>query len=59
MDTVGSIGLLKLSWNEGIIDLTCLTKLEGLQRVDISTDMERAIRSLDGTDYQFELRVEG
>ena len=59
VDTVGSIGLLKLSWNEGIIDLTCLTKLEGLQRVDISTNMERAIRSLDGTDYQFELRIEG
>ena len=59
VDTVGSIGLLILGWNEGIIDLTCLTKLEGLQRVDISTDVERAIRSLEGTDYQFELRVEG
>lgn len=59
VDTVGSIGLLNLMWNEEIIDLTCLTKLEGLQRVDISPDMERAIRSLGGTDCQFELRVEG
>lgn len=59
VENAGFIGMMNLCWNDEITDLSCLTKLEGLQRVDISPNMEKAIRSLEGVDYQFELRIEG
>ena len=59
VENAGFIGMMNLCWNDEITDLSCLTKLEGLQRVDVSPNMEKAIRSLEGVDYQFELRIEG
>ena len=41
---------LDLSYNTGITDLSGLTELPNLKKVSISSDMEDAIKSLDGLD---------
>ena len=50
---------LDLSYNTGITDLSGLTELPNLKKVSISSDMEDAIKSLDGLDRKFTLTVDG
>ena len=50
---------LHIQWNEDIHDLSGLLDLPNLRTVRVSRTMEDAIRSLEGTDYHFELFVEG
>lgn len=46
---------LWLGYAGEITDLTCLTELPDLETVTISPDMEKAIASLQGMEYGFEL----
>ena len=50
---------LWLPWNQALTDLTPLLELENLETVRISTDMRKAIASLDGQAYSFDLQLEG
>ena len=47
-----------LSWNGTLTDLTPLLNLQNLSRVKVSGNMKKAIASLDGKDYPFELEIE-
>ena len=49
---------LYIGWSNGITDLTPLAALENLENVTINRDMEKAIASLDGQSYGFELRFQ-
>lgn len=48
-----------LGWNDDLRDITPLAKLPNLRTVYVSQDMEEAIASLDGQDYDFELEIYG
>ena len=50
---------LWIPWNPGITDLTPVLALEELEYVRVSRNMEKAIASLDGQDFGFELEIEG
>ena len=50
---------LQISWNNAITDLTPVLNLKNLERLRVSYDMDAAISSLDGKDYEFELEIEG
>lgn len=59
VDTVGSVRELNICYNDHLTDLSCLTRLNGLGRVSISSDMQAAINSLEGVDFSFELEIQG
>ncbi|MBO6017103.1 MAG: hypothetical protein J6P42_03615, partial [Oscillospiraceae bacterium] len=50
---------MHIQWNEDIHDLSGLLELSNLRTVRVSRTMKDAIQSLEGTDYHFELDVEG
>ena len=50
--------VLWMPWNESIDDLTALLELPELERVDVSYTMEKAVQSLEGKKFGFELIVE-
>jgi len=59
VSTVNSVRELHLGYNDGLTDLTCLTKLKGLEVLCVSGEnMEEAVRSLDGVDCSFEIIYE-
>ena len=47
------------SWSEKVTDLTPLLELENLRHVKVSRNMDKAIDSLNGQNYQFELEIDG
>ena len=49
---------LHLQDNNGITDLTPLLSLEGLEFVKVTSNMEKAIESLEGQDVRFYLEIE-
>ena len=49
---------LFLGWAEDITDLTPLLQLENLEKVSVHRDMKKAIASLDGQSYGFELEIQ-
>lgn len=57
-ETIGSICNLDIKYNEALTDLTCLNKIKGLEEVWVSSNMNEAIRSLDGVECNFELKIE-
>ena len=48
-----------IPWNQGITDLTPVLELKNVEYIHVSYDMEKAISSLDGKEYGFELQIEG
>ena len=42
---------------DGITDLSCLAELPDLEKVSVSKEMKKAIASLDGLEYGFELEI--
>ncbi len=44
--------------NGKITDLGCLAEMPNLRRVAVSGDMKKAIRSLEGKEYRFQLEIE-
>lgn len=50
---------LYIGYCEKITDLTPLLALDDLEQVTVHKDMKKAIKSLEGLDYRFELRIEG
>jgi hypothetical protein len=50
---------IRIEWNETITDLTGLTDLPNLSNVAVSSNMEKAIKSLKGINYRFTLEVDG
>ena len=50
---------LAIPWNRDLTDLTPLLSLEDLEYVRVSDDMEKALESLAGQEYGFELEIEG
>ncbi len=50
---------LAIPWNRDLTDLTPLLSLEELEYVRVSHDMDKAVASLDGQEYGFELEIEG
>ncbi|MBO7374162.1 MAG: hypothetical protein J6U19_07995, partial [Oscillospiraceae bacterium] len=59
IQTHSGIEELHIQWNEDIHDLSGLLELSNLRTVRVSRTMKDAIQSLEGTDYHFELDVEG
>ena len=49
---------LDIPWNDKLADLTPLLGLENLETVRVSDNMKKAIASLDGMDYGFELQIQ-
>ena len=47
-----------LSWNDELDDLTPLLELPNLRHVRVSDTMEKALESIEGADYDFELEIE-
>ena len=54
-----SLEELRVDWDESITDLTPLLTAPKLRLVVVSNNMERALTSLNGTGYSFELQIEG
>lgn len=50
---------IRIPWNQGITDLTPVLELKNVELIHVSYDMEKAISSLDGKEYGFELEIEG
>ena len=50
---------LVVSWDTEITDLTPVLKFQNLEYLRVSYDMDKAIKSLEGKDYSFELEIEG
>ncbi len=50
---------LHIPWNEGIHDLTGLVEMPNLRYVKVSENMQDAVRSLEGQEYDFEFEIEG
>ena len=49
---------LQIPWNREISDLTPLLELRELRMLRVSRDMNKAIESLDGREYGFELEIQ-
>ena len=50
---------LYIGYSDNITDLTPLLTLKELEQVTINKDMIKAIKSLDGNEYGFELKIDG
>ena len=49
---------ISMPWNQALTDLTTLLELENLEYVRVSNDMKKAISSLEGQTYGFELEID-
>ena len=49
---------MHIPWNDRITDLSMLTEMPNLKRVTISHNMEKAVKSLEGKEYRFELEIQ-
>ena len=49
---------LHIQWNTRITDISMLPELKNLRYVRISKNMNKAIRSLEGKEYSFELQID-
>ena len=58
VETHRDIEVLHMPWNTNVTDLGMLPGLPNLQRVQISNNMKKAIKSLEGKEYSFELVIE-
>ena len=47
-----------MPWNDKVTDLSMTVNLPNLQRLQISNNMKKAINSLKGKTYAFELVIE-
>ncbi len=52
------IEVLHIPWNDKVTDLSMTLEMPNLQRVQISNNMKKAINSLKGKEYPFELVIE-
>ena len=52
------IEVLHMPWNDKVTDLSMTVNLPNLQRLQISNNMKKAINSLKGKTYAFELVIE-
>jgi len=52
------IEVLHMPWNTKVTDLSMTPDMPNLQRVQISNNMKKAIKSLEGKEYKFELVIE-
>ncbi len=49
---------MNIPWNINIRDLSKLTELPNLKFVSISSNMEEAVKSLEGKELGFELEIQ-
>ena len=58
LDEHPEIEEMNISFNQKITDLSRLTEMRNLRRVQISNDMKKAIKSLEGKEYSFQLDIQ-
>ncbi|MBR2854534.1 MAG: hypothetical protein IKE81_09440, partial [Clostridia bacterium] len=58
LDTHAEMENLHIPWNEKVTDLSKVLELPKLRYLKISNNMKKAIRSLEGKEYSFQLEIE-
>ena len=58
LDAHQEIENLHIPWSDKVTDLNCVLELPNLRYLKISKNMKRAIKSLEGKEYSFELQID-
>ena len=58
LDEHPEVEQLQLTFNEKITDLSRLPGMKNLQMVQVSNNMQKAIKSLEGMEYHFQLQIQ-